>query len=293
MGKRIINPYLEVKNKHMMLINPYIFQYGGDSDALAFMLATGIPNDGTIYYNGTAQQITGAEIWTNISTLIASLKANGLWSKFIAFYPFIGGTYLTHRWNMINPVDSDAAFRLTWFGNNNGHGALGFKAPAGGYGDTKINNAAMSINDAHLSIYSQESTGNYADIGNIDSSGSFGFGISVAYGDNTSYGYAYTPYTSWNLGVAAKGFYEVIAGSNAANTFFIKNGTSYTSGFSPSVTYKFTGNIGIGGCKLGTNYVATGRNISHASVGYKMTSAEGLIFRSIMQTFHTMMKRNV
>lgn len=75
---------------------------------------------------------------TIVNNIVIALKDIG-WSKFKAVYLFIGGTADAHKWNLINPVDSDAAFRLTFAGGwtHSANGAL----PNGttGYADTHFN----------------------------------------------------------------------------------------------------------------------------------------------------------
>ena len=72
-----------------------------DVDAQAFITATGITD---------ATQITA------INTLVVGLKADGLWTKSRAIYPFIGGSASTHKWNLRTPLNTNAAFRLTFIG---------------------------------------------------------------------------------------------------------------------------------------------------------------------------------
>lgn len=74
---------------------------GLDPDALAFLTAAGI---------------TDATITAAIDTLVVQLKGFGLWSKMIAIYPFVGGTASTHKFNLKNPADTNAAFRLVFVG---------------------------------------------------------------------------------------------------------------------------------------------------------------------------------
>lgn len=72
-----------------------------DPDVAAFLSASGI---------------TDATIIGAINTLVTDLKSYGLWTKMKAIYPFVGGTASTHKWNLKDPRDLDAAFRLVFFG---------------------------------------------------------------------------------------------------------------------------------------------------------------------------------
>lgn len=81
------------------LINPYRGGGGScaDSDANDFITATGI-SDPTI---------EGA-----ICVFVIAVKAAGVWAKSYALYPIVGGTETTHKYNLKDPRDLDAAFRL-------------------------------------------------------------------------------------------------------------------------------------------------------------------------------------
>jgi len=88
--------------------------------------------------------------------LVNGLKDIGIWSKIKALYPMIGGTAYKHKFNLKDPRDLDAAFRLSFNGGwtHSSTGAL----PNGttGYADTffiPYNN--LTVNDAHLSYYSR------------------------------------------------------------------------------------------------------------------------------------------
>jgi hypothetical protein len=134
-----------------MIINPYIFS-GFDPDAQAFITAANITN--------TTQQ-------NAINTLVVDLKGYGVWSKMKAIYPFVGGTASTHKFNLKDPRDLDAAFRLVFNGGwtHSTNGAL----PNGtnGYADTYYLPSTQAIqNNHHVSIYSRvNTTGNFCDIG--------------------------------------------------------------------------------------------------------------------------------
>jgi hypothetical protein len=74
---------------------------GLDPDAEAFLTATGI---------------TDPTITTAINDLVVDLKGASLWTKFYAIWPLVGGTATTTKYNLVDPQDTDAAFRLTWNG---------------------------------------------------------------------------------------------------------------------------------------------------------------------------------
>lgn len=146
-----------------------------DPDAEAFMIATEIPNNSTVYYEGTIYETTGALLWTYINTYVIALKDAGVWTKYKAIYPFIGGTATTHKWNLKDPRDLDVAYRIIWFGGWT-HSATGAK-PNGvnGYGQTFLNPsvAFSDLNSNHLSLYLRDQSVPFtfsADIAVVESS---------------------------------------------------------------------------------------------------------------------------
>lgn len=84
-----------------------------EAETTAYMTAVGIPDDGTASVH-TGK--TNNQVWVAIDTFIKSMKSNGLYSKLRVFYPFIGGTAVSNKWNLVDPQDTDAAHRLLWFG---------------------------------------------------------------------------------------------------------------------------------------------------------------------------------
>ena len=95
-----------------------------DSDAQAFL---------------NAAVITDVTQANAVNQLVTDLKGYSIWTKMKALYPFVGGTASTHKWNLKNPVDSDAAFRLVFNGgvSHTSSGVAGNGTNA--YYDTKFN----------------------------------------------------------------------------------------------------------------------------------------------------------
>ena len=90
-----------------------------------------------------------------INTLVLGLKSNNLWTKMQVIYPFVGGTAYTHKFNLKDPRDLDAAFRIQFFGAVT-HNNLGVSSSAAGYGDTRfspLNNFADISSSIHATIY--------------------------------------------------------------------------------------------------------------------------------------------
>lgn len=121
----------------------------------------------------TATGITDPTITLAIQNLVSDLQSNLLWDKIKAFYPFVGGSATTNKYNLKDPQDTDAAFRLTMIGglthNSNGvtgNGTTGYMDPH----FTKSNFNGQ--NDAGVLVYCRNNFGDGAKglYGAIDSS---------------------------------------------------------------------------------------------------------------------------
>lgn len=141
----------------MILANHGIVSSSGssfDADALAFI---------------TAASITDNTQKTAVNTLVTDLKTYNIWTKMKAIYPFVGGTASSHKFNLKDPRDLDAAFRLVFNGGWT-HSITGSK-PNGttAYADTKLNGNILTLNNAHISVYIRENKDELGvDIGAID-----------------------------------------------------------------------------------------------------------------------------
>jgi hypothetical protein len=112
---------------------------GLDADAQAFVVAAGL---------------TDSTQTKAIDRLVKDLKGYAVWTKMSAIYPFVGGTSTTHKFNLKDPRDLDAAFRGTFSGTVT-HDANGI-TPNGttGFMDTKLNpNTQLGQFNTHMSFY--------------------------------------------------------------------------------------------------------------------------------------------
>jgi hypothetical protein len=131
----------------------------GDSHAKSWAGLTdivGLTTDPDAQAFITAAAITDPTQQAAIDTLVKGLKTDGIWTKMKAIYPFVGGTATTHKWNLKDPRDLDAAFRLVFNGGWT-HSSTG-ATPNGtnGYADTKlVPSSVLSLNSVALSFYSR------------------------------------------------------------------------------------------------------------------------------------------
>ena len=91
-----------------------------EAEVSPYMTAIAIPNDSTSYFIGTPQERTGSQITGYVDTLFKELKSavsnNDLTINFPAIYPNIGKTVARLKFNALNPLDTDAAFRKVYTG---------------------------------------------------------------------------------------------------------------------------------------------------------------------------------
>jgi hypothetical protein len=133
----------------------------------------GIRQDAAVSAFLTATGITDTTITSALEDLVADLKSYSIWDKMKAIYPFVGGTATTHKFNLKDSRDTDAAFRLAFSGGIS-HTSNGIQGNGiNGYADTFLTpSTSLSLNSTHLSVYSRTNvTRNNADIGSENSDG--------------------------------------------------------------------------------------------------------------------------
>ena len=121
-------------------IIPLTFSY--DADAAAYFTATGITN--------TVEKDA-------INTFVLSLKSYSLWTTFHHLHLLCVGAGATQRKiNLVNPVDSDAAFRLSFLGgwtHSTGVGANSQPNGTTGYADSfLLPSTTLSLNSTGFTI---------------------------------------------------------------------------------------------------------------------------------------------
>ena len=113
--------------------------------------AVKIDPDAQAFFN--AASITDATQQSAIDTLVKDLKSIGIWTKMKAIYPMVGGSATSHKFNLIDPRDLDAAFRLNftsgWTHSSTGATPNGTSA----YANTFINQNTLTTTSNHLSVY--------------------------------------------------------------------------------------------------------------------------------------------
>lgn len=187
---------------------------GTDADATAFNTAAGITDP--------TQQ--GA-----INTLVIALKAASLWTPAKIIYPFVGGTGSTHKYNLKDPRDLDAAFRAN-FVNAWTHGANGVNGNGtDAYANTFFNTATyFSGSNGCIGMYSRTAGALSAyDMGTTDDVSSTI--VIPRYTGNNSYFGIGDPTTISAANADGRGFFTA-SRTSAINTRGYKNGVPVTNG---------------------------------------------------------------
>jgi len=125
-----------------------------------------------------------------LNNFIKQLKDSSLWTKFQAIYPMIGGTASTTKLNLKSPENTDAAYRLTFYGNPV-YAATGVLFPTlADYADTHLpDNALGGYTNASIAYYSRtQNTISGYDIGCTDGARPFNeLSIYCKEGDDTEW----------------------------------------------------------------------------------------------------------
>lgn len=264
----------------MFIINPFVF--GGvafDPDAQAFI---------------TAASITDPTQQSAVNQLVIDLKGYSLWSKMKAVYPFVGGSAASHKWNLKDPRDLDAAFRLVFSGGWV-HSINGAK-PNGtnGYANTflsPLNN--LSLNSLALGFYTgsnlSETSPDPVNMGSL-------FNTSEAFiltkqnsglitrnnGNAISYTYA-----------SNKGFFISSKQTSTLTDIYvdgIQQGAGNSGGTRPGDVC-YIGNMNFGGSPYVSGYVVNDFRFCFFSDGLSDTDASNLY--TAVQAFQTTLGRQV
>lgn len=250
-----------------------------DPDAVAFLTAAGI---------------TDATISTAINTLVLDLKGYGIWTKMKAIYPFVGGTATTHKYNLKDPRDLDAAFRLVFLGGwtHSANGALPNGSNA--YANTNFNPLSQNVVKSNfgVSFYSRtNSTGAYVDIGAV--SGASYIMMIVRNSSTDTIGVYDNSSFFGNYASNALGLFTVQRDSSTTQKFY-QAGVLKAQRTGFAATADINLNIYISARNLfGTAATFSNRQCAFAAFHDSFTSTEAANYYTAVQAFQTTLSRNV
>jgi hypothetical protein len=264
------------------LIYDDILSTGFDIDALAFIGAAGI---------------TDATQQDAINNLVVGLKLDNIWTKFKALYPFVGGTAITHKFNLKNSLDTNTAFRLTFSGGIT-HNSNGITGSVNGFANTfLVPSISLTNNSLNVSVYSRTSTqSNSNELGCSTSSFLPIIGLTTRSTlDQMQFdGYDFSAHRLIAAETNGSGFYLGSITSSTSQKIY-KNGILKATSISaqtqtqPSVQpiYLLARN------DSGTAANYSPKNLSFASIGDGLTDTEALNYYNRVQTFQTALGRQV
>ena len=252
-----------------------------DADALSFIQAAGITDN-------TQKRA--------VNELVVSLKNNLLWTKAKAIYPIVGGTASSHKWNLKDPRDLDAAYRIAFSGTST-HSSNGITGNGTtGYGNTFFNASTgfTSNSVATIAVYIRNNI-NYGNTQGVEiGCGVFSGGLThtniwprfndIFYGQINSIAISESV-----ANLNSTGFY--LAGRNSTAAFIQKNSTQ--NNFTTTVAATNL-NIYFGASNNnGTPDFFSGRQSAFGWISDGLTTAQASTLYTIVQTYQTTLSRNV
>jgi hypothetical protein len=253
-----------------------------DPDAVAYLNVV-VSTGGTI--NATISAAT--------NTLFVDLKTSGLYSKIDAMYPFIGGTANSSKFNAINPLDTNAAYRLTFNGTPVFSNTFGYGNSAGGTdaGDSHYVTSINTPQDQHISVYmGTNNTSSTPIMGWYDGANEMAIypnflGGGLFYPVIRAAGQPYQNYSQ----PTQPGIGYFIATTDGTNVIGSKNGGIVVNGPQVPATNALL-SIYIGNCNgNGGNGVGEYR---FATIGKALTTGEMTTLSNIVNAFQTALGRN-
>jgi hypothetical protein len=273
-----------------MIINPYLVlpSVSYDADAQAFF---------------NAESTAGVTLTTTeknaINTLVVNCKAANIWTKMMAIYPIIGGTATSHKFNLKNPLDTNAAFRLSFLGGWT-HSATGITGNGGGisntYANTYLSTSMIGLSNGHISYYSRTNN-TYAAVeiggGNPSPDSYTLMGLRSTHSPGTT-AIWFNNTVSYNTtpGVDTSGFF---CGTRTGNTTIrlFRNGQRIIDGTAVVNTTSIYP-LFIGGYNgSGSLFNANNRECSFASIGTGLTELENQVFNQIVEGYQFALGRNI
>lgn len=241
-----------------------------DADAQAFLTATGIID---------------LTISDAINTLVISLKANGVWAKSIAIYPFVGGTAFTHKWNLKNPLDTDVAHRISFVASPT-HSSNGVLCDNGACNLHIIPTTDFTLNDTHFTYYSRTDL-NSASAYDIFNSGSIQIFSRLS-----------NLFLSDMYDLAGLGGRILVANTNSIGVFCASRLATpthrlYKNGSQVATNSTTAGSLVSASVFLGSNGSTTysQRQYAYLSVGFGLTNTEVTDEYNAIATFNTALGR--
>jgi hypothetical protein len=245
----------------------------------------------------TATSITDVQLKASLDSLIINARNHGWWNLCNAIYPFVGGSAETCKYNLKDPRDDDAAYRITWHGNVTIDDGGGIST--GGYGDTHIvPTSAFTLSSNHLSYYSTTDAFDTASVDAGCSDGVHDIQLRIYCGLNQGWylaGISQAPYVT-NQGLRGW-FLGTRTGSSPSESALYKNGSRIGLGSANSMNVEgLPGSYSIALLNFNNAGIYTkssNRKCAFATIGSGIDSAMAVQMYTDIQSFQTQLGREV
>ena len=247
-----------------------------DSDAQAFI---------------TSASITDATQQTAINTLVVGLKADSLWTLMLAVYPFVGGTASQHKYNLKNPQDTNAAFRLnfsgSWIHSSTGIQGNGINTYANTYFTPSSN---WSSGNSSISAYSRTIDTTFDDgalWGAVSSGGASLYPVHRTSGASVV---RHNSSTGNILTVTTTAINLMSSRVNTSQYIVAQNGTTITRNIAESGLPIINVYLGARNNSVGASNFSY-RELAFAHIGYGLTTTQCTQLYNRIQAFQTTLGR--
>jgi hypothetical protein len=245
-----------------------------DADVFDFVEAAGLSNETQV---------------AAINTLVLGLKANNLWNKMQAIYPFVGGSAFTHKFNLKDPVDTNNAYRILWSGAII-HSDEGVAFNGTSYGNTNFAPFAAlddPLQSNHLSVYISGSVSGFTAAGNTDYVEN-GMGISLGYQNRLN---AYSNFLTLSF-TGVNGLIVATRTDSTNSAGYMRGAVTRTTTLTGGIpATPRTGNIFIGKESGALGGPGTGLFFGFSSIGTGLTTADVENLYTVVQAYNTSLNR--
>jgi hypothetical protein len=227
-----------------------------------------------------------------VNNLVNQLKSAGLWGSMKAIYPMVGNSASTCKFNLVNPQDTDAAFRLSFIGTWT-FDSLGAKpnGVAGTYADTFfVPSTGFTTTNGHMSYYSftNSAAAVAVEMGANGASSAGECNVALRFSDGNQYTFFAQAGGGVTSGATSAGY---LINNRAANTEGWRNGTRViNTGNGAALT---TQKIVLGGQNNnGTIFRNSSRGCAFSSIGNSLPTGGAVNLTNIVNTFCRTLQRN-
>lgn len=248
--------------------------------------------DALAYFNANTS-ITSTADKNAINTFFLGLKSDGIYSKIKAMYLPLWSSATANKWNLVNPLDTNAAFRLT-FSTGWTHASTGM-TPTNAYAETFFNPVTQLTNyKAHIGLYIGTNTATGIDYGVATAAYGNEFWMTSRYSGDLIYLAMYDMDNAGNIGwiktssTDSRGFTLGTAQSNVSLKVF-KNGTEVASKTTTNTTTPVNDTSVIGAAKISPSTIIEYSNKQYRfiSKGDDLTDTQAANFSSRVNTLMT------